>query len=441
LSTLQTSQHSHGNQLDLRTFILGVSNGAVYMAARACIDPEMLLPAFAIQMMAGNVVWVGMISTLFAAGWFWPQIIVARYLETRTHLMPTYLASVVVRCTCAALIPVAVYYWGPARPQLAFVSASLLLFALASAGGFGLVPFMSVVHDAIPARWLGKFFGLRYLFGGLLSFAAGLWIKDTLSADSASTFPSNYALVFAMGAALMIIAAMFFSAVRERPRIPARRALPLRMHLVRAMRMIRDDANMRRLAKSRALYGASAGLSFPFVIPLAIKVLGMPVAAVGLLLSLKVLSYTVTNVLWSHISDTHGNRRQLIVSSAMVLLVPLLTIAAPLFSDTVMFHALALAWTPQLLVIAAACMAVGAAMSGQPLGFNAFLVEILPTRRRMTFLGVFHLMLLPTAAVPLLGALLIGSADRFALGMCLAAVCGIVMVWEILRLHEVREDR
>jgi len=155
LSTLQTSQHSHGNQLDLRTFILGVCNGAVYMAARACIDPEMLLPAFAVQMMAGNVVWVGMISALSAAGWFWPQIIVARYLETRTHLMPTYLASVVVRCTCAALIPVAVYYWGPVRPQLAFVSASLLLFALASAGGFGLVPFMSVVHDAIPARWLG----------------------------------------------------------------------------------------------------------------------------------------------------------------------------------------------------------------------------------------------------------------------------------------------
>ncbi len=439
-SKLATSQQASNTELVTRTFVLGVLNGGVYMVARACIDPETLLPAFAISISGGNVIWVGLLSSLFAAGWFWPQIFAGRSLETRAYLMPYYRIAALVRTVCVALLPVIIYFYGAQQPILTVATVGFLLFAFASAGGFGMVPFMSVVGDAVPPRWLGKFFGLRYLTGGLLAFGVGFWIHNVLSDDSGIAFPANYSLVFAVGAVLFAISAILFAVVRESPRKPSRRVLPMRLHLVRCLRMIRDNANMRRLGKSRALSAAAYGFSFPFVVPFALKVLGMPVAAVGLLLSLKVLSYSLTNILWSHISDKYGNRTELIISSLAVVLVPVLTVASPLFGDYEVLSVLGLAVTPRLLAIAGACMLVGAALSGQPLGFNAFLLQILPMRRRPTFIAVFFLMLLPTAAVPLLAALLIGEADRFVLGMSLAIMLSVVMVWEILRLKEVQAD-
>ena len=229
--------------------------------------------------------------------------------------MPHYRISAVVRVLCVGAIPVVVYLWGATHPVLAISLVSVLLLAFSSAGGYGLIPFMTVSRDAMPATMLGAYFGLRYLLGGLLAFAVGFWIEDVLADDSAIHFPTNYALVFAVGALVFTLSSVLFAVVKERPRTPSKHALSMRMHLVRAWRMVRDNLNMQRLARARVLYHAAVGLSYPFVVPFALKVLGMSPAVVGILLSLKVASYSIANILWGRLSDNRGNREQLIASS------------------------------------------------------------------------------------------------------------------------------
>ncbi len=423
-----------------RTFLLGISNGAVYLTARAFIDPETLLPAFAVDITGGSVLWVGVLNALFQAGWFWPHIFNSRYLDSADRLMPHYRTAAAIRVACCALMPVAVYLFGSSNPEAALILCGILLFGLSSAGGFGLGPFMNIVGDAVPAQWLGKFFGTRSLVGGLLAFGAGFWIKHMLSSQSGVPFPNNYALVFAIGAALMAVSVGLFWFVKDQPRKSASRILPLRLHLARGARMIRENTNLRRLGIARALYGAALGLSFPFVVPYAIKVLGMPVALAGILLSMKVITFSLSNLLWSHLSDNHSNRLLLTIISVVVISVPVATMLSGLLSATPIAVVMGVTVTPQLLLVILACIGVGGAMSGTPLGCNAMLLEMLPERRSSVFIGFFFLMLLPTAAVPLIGALVIGANNRFGLGMGLAAFMGILMLMQIRRLQVVRDS-
>ncbi len=73
--------------------------------------------------------------------------------------------------------------------------------------------------------------------------------------------------------------------------------------------------------------------------------------------------------------------------------------------------------------------------AGLLVSINALLFASLPGRKTTPFLGFFYyLMVLPTMIVPLIGALVVGSAERFALGMFLGALVSAVMLWEILRL-------
>lgn len=421
-----------------RTFWLGVSNGAVYLTARAFVDPETLLPAFAVDITGGGVIWVGILNALFQAGWFWPHIFSSRYLDSADQLMPHYRTAAALRVICSALMPVAVLLFGSSRPEAALILCGIFLFGLSSAGGFGLGPFMNIVGDTVPARRLGKFFGLRSLLGGLLAFAGGFWIKHMLSPASGIEFPSNYAVVFGVGAGLMAIAVGLFWTVREKPRKSAKRVLPLRLHMARGARMIRQKTNLRRLGVARALYGVALGLSFPFVVPYAIKVIGMPVALAGILLSMKVISFSLSNILWSTISDRLGNRLLLTIIAGVTMLVPAATILSGALPDVPIGQVLGITVTPQLLAVAIACMCVGGAMSGCPLGCNAMLLEMLPERGASIFIGFFFLMLLPTAAVPLAGAVIIGAQDRFGIGMTLAAIAAMLMFIQIRRLKPVR---
>ncbi len=418
-----------------------MANGIFVLIASAFLDPETVLPAFALQIMpGGSVLWVGIICSAINIGWFWPQIFLSRQMETKPLLLPYYGLAQGLRVVCMTLVCIVLYLFAVANPQLTFAIVVLLLFASTSGGAYGMIPFMRVFRDGLPSCWLGRFLGWRYALGGLASFAVGFWVKSILSPETGPAYPLNYILLFGGGGLSAAVCGTLFMMIRERPHRIAKHTLPMRYHLARGRRMLQGDAQLRRLAKARALWSASAGMAFPFVVPFAIKVLGMPIAAVGLLLAVKMLSFSITNPLWGQLSTIVGNRWLMVLGTLQQLAVPVLTILSPWLPRTVLFDWLGIHYDCRLLAVVLACMLIGTSRACLQVSINAFVMQILPVRKATTFLGFFFLVTSPTMAVPLVGALVIGYADRFILGMSLAIMLSLVMVWEILRLKEVRAD-
>ncbi len=425
--------------LDLRTFYLGMLNGLFVILASAFLDPETVLPAFALEVIpGGKVIWVGIICSAINVGWFWPQIFLSRQMDTKQFLRPYYGLAQGLRTLCMLLICATLYFLAADHATLAFAIVVVLLFASTTGGAYGMIPFMRVFRDGLPPDWMGRFFGWRYMLGGLASFAVGFWIKDILSADSGVGYPLNYILIFAAGALAVALCGLFFSMIKEQPHTVARHTLPMRTHLARGQRLMRDNATLRRITKARALWAAGAGMAFPFVVPFAIKVLQMPVALVGVLLAVKMLAYTISNPLWGHLSGVLGDRQVMAVNALGQIGVPLLVVVSPYLPRTVAFAWLGVNYDYQLLAIVVVAILIGTSRAGLLVSINAFLLASLPGRKTTPFLGFYYLMVLPTMIVPLIGALIVGSEERFVLGMLLGALLSSVMLWEILRLPDTR---
>ncbi len=179
-----------------RNFRIGVVNGSLWLLAKALTDPDTVLPAFAVALMGGNPLYVGLLVSVVNAGWFWPPLLMTSAMATRKRRHPFYRLSAIVRISAIAAAWGAVYFLAGDYPLPAFIAVGLCYLAYTSGGGIGLIPFMSVVTDSIPPNQRGRFFAMRLFFGGLMAFAAGFWIKWLLSDQSGLEFPRNYALLF-----------------------------------------------------------------------------------------------------------------------------------------------------------------------------------------------------------------------------------------------------
>jgi len=422
-----------------RNYALGVVNGVVFIAASAFMEPTAVLPAFVLALTGGGKIWVGIVAALITSGWFWPQIFLAGFFSTRRRLLPFYRISSAGRVS-AILGIAAVVAFSPHGPHAwVFMAVAGLFFVYASCGAVGMIPFFSIVSDSMPANRRGRFFGLRCLLGGLLAILAGIAVKAILSEQHGLLFPQNYVLLFTIAAVLMAVSAGAFSIVTEPEHNVQRHKLPMSMEVVRGPRLLRRDRNFRLLMWSRAFGAIAAGSSGPFLVPFALEVLKAPQAVVGAFLVVMAAASAGSNLLWSRIGDTQGNRKLLIWSSATAVLpaaIALVSLAVPPAPLGTWFG---LPLTLRLAVFSLAFIPLGFAAPGQDIGQTNFLLDIAPERRRSAYLGFSYLVMLPLAWWPVVGALIIGTA-RFSLAFALGSLAAAAALLTVTRLDEPRAD-
>ena len=430
---------NHHPGLIRRNFVLGVINGSLFFLFNAFIDIDVVLPGFAWKLTGGNPLWVGLAVSLINSGWFWPQLFLTPILATRERLMPWYWLSAIARCL--ALTAATAVAWNThGLPPTTVLALITLFYALyTSGGGLSIIPFITIVSASVPPHWRGRFFGARYLIGGLMAFGASFVVKWLLSENSGYDFPRNYALMFAMGTVIALPSVAAFCLAKEPPRDPQRRRLPVLLELQRGLRLTQRHPNFRRLVVTRGLWALALGLTTPFIVPYAMGPMGVAPAAVGLFLGAKVLTYALSNILWSRVSDQQGNRQLLVLSSLISLLAMGLLLGVRFLPDGYLLTlaGLPLSWRGALICLVFA--AIGFSNSGQEIGYTNFLLEMLEERKRSVYLGFFYLFLAPLCWVPFVGALLIGQQGRFLLGFHLSAFLILAMVVYTFRLREVRE--
>ncbi len=432
--------NSNHPRLSIRNLLLGIGNGAILQLGQAALDPETVLTAFALTLFDGSVVAVGILASVISSGWYLPEAFIAPLLARRKRLLPVYRISAAARVVAILGLWAVVRFVGVGRPALLLALVALCLLSYTTSGGFGLVPFYSIVSDTIPPTWRGRFFGARWFLGGLLGFGAGFFVKHVLSKESGLAFPDNCAHLFLLAAIALAASTGFFCLAKEEPRTAQKRSLPFRTELARGPRFFKRDPNFRRATRARALFTALSGLSFYFIVPYAIMVSNMSIAVAGLYLSMKMLAQSVSNLLWSRMSDRDGSLRVLRVSGWLTVLVVAATLAGPLVPQTPLSGWLSSAVDARVAYYLLVGALVGVSRGGAFMGHDNYLLEVSPVRVRTTYLGFYYAVMFPLCWVPFFGSLVIGAQQRYVLVFCVAAVLGVLMMVDLLRLSEVRGE-
>lgn len=352
-------------------------HGTFLAIATGLAQPSTVIASF-INDLTGSTAWVGALSTVLQIAVAVPQLVVARWLESRPRKMPTLLAAIYLRVFPWAILAWLIPALGPTRPQ-ALAWALVGLFTLFSlGGGIGSVPYTDIVGKVIPRERRGSFFAGRQLLTGAAGIAAALLSRQVLAIYA---FPHNYALLFGLSAVAMFVASIGFWLIREPVFSTGRPVTPWREYWGQ---LGRAAARMKVYALVQFLTSFSM-LALPFYIVYARQELGAPPDAVGWFTLAQVLGGTLANLLWGWLINRYGCWRTLAVGNTLATVAPLLAIV---FTP--------LGWPSLLLVVFLA----GAAMSGRMVGFASAFLALAPAGQRPTYVAVSTWLSLPMALLP-----------------------------------------
>lgn len=393
--------------------------GMAFQGGTAAVDSATVVASL-VHLLTGSALAVGYASAVLRLGWVLTQLPVGWLAERSPRRMPFYVFGAFGRAAAAAAIAV-LLWWGSDWPQFDWPPVPLALGFLALwtvyafVSGVVGVPYNDIVGRAIPSGRRSRMLAWRFFGGGLLAIAVAGALR--LALDAMPPLKA-YALIFALGAALMLVSSALFVSAGEPP-APAqgpRRARPgFAAFLAEGMGTFRSDRAFRLFVIFQWL-GSATPMALPFYV-VAARDGGLGIADVGTLLAAQTAGALASNPLWGRVGDGLG-KLALLRLVAFVRLVPpalmlvLLGTQAGLAAHALLFFA------------------IGAMMNGVTIGYLGFLMEISPDDRRPAYTAWFNALVAPATLSPLLGAFLfdlVAAPAVFAVAIA-AAVMQLVVL-------------
>jgi MFS family permease len=407
-----------------RSFILGVVNGVLFNLAEAMIGGTTVLPIF-ISNLTDSKVLIGLAGTMGNAGWFMPQMVVASQIEHVKRKMPLYVSSGLVRMGSMWAIAVLVALAGHTSTAALLAGFFILYAAYSLGGGVAGIPFMDIVAKTVPPERRGTYFGARYAIGGIGAALAGIFVRGALRSR---VFPTGFAIIFFVAAAIVTAAVVSFCFVKEPPGPVRESRMPFRQFLRRGPFLLKNVRSYRLLLVVRILLGVW-GMALPFYIIFARDKLGITPGDVGTLLAIQMAGAFLSNLLWGHLSNHVGNKIVLELVSALSIACPLIALAGGLWMP---------AWP--LASFGVVFFLIGMTWSGASLGYNNYVLEVSPAAERPAYLGFMNTYLSPVLLLAAIGGFIIDKTSYEALFVISAAAALAALVFAV-QLEEPRVAR
>ena len=408
-----------------RAYRFGIANGVLFGIGMAFVDPVTVLPAL-VSRLTDSEVLIGCISTIGMSGWFLPQLLAANYLQARPHKRPLYIFAATIRTIgLFSAIPL-LYFLAPARPTAALVAFFMAYSCFSLAGGLSGPAFLDIVAKTVPARKLGAFFGHRQFWGGLGAIGSGALVRAVLASD-AFAFPKDYTLLLAGALVIFVPGWILFSVIHEPAGKVADEPKPLLAFLRSAPATVRRHREFRLLLASRLLSGA-VGISLPFYIIYARRILGVPESTVGTYISIQMAGSVVLVPLWAYLNDRRGPRQLLLAVVALYCAASAIALIASLFPQSLTFGRFA------LMAVFFPLAAIGA---GSFMGYTNYLFAIAPEQERTLYIGIQNTLFAVTSFLPLLGGLIVAMAS-FSVLFAVAAAFSVAALLATLKLPKSR---
>ena len=414
------SQHQFAEKYFKRNFFLGVANGILFNFAWAFTSGSTVLPLFISKLTSSSIL-VGLASTLEAVGWTLPQMAVAAVTLHHKNQMPLYIKMAILRAIAFSLLAILVFFSKGVNLSYLLITFFFLFSIYAFGGGVSGVSFMEVVGKTVRPNRRGSFFGMRMFFGGGLAALAGILIERILRVYD---FPKNFGVLFLIAAVIIIFALLSFSLVKEPPTKERPQKRKFKENLLLGLEILKKDRNLRMLLWTRVAIGSYV-LGLPFYIIFAKKFLFIPTSIAGLFLSVQMVGYLSSNILWGRLSNNKSNRLVLFLSAICSAIPPFLLLLNILTKIPIYLYG-------------AIFFFLGATMSGMDMGYTNYLLEIAPEEKRPIYVGFLNTIVGPTIFLSAVGGLII-QVSSFAVLYSLVFLVSIGSIFFSLSLTETKE--
>lgn len=410
----------------------GASTGALYELGIAFIDTSTIVPAF-LGNLTGSSLIVGAAESLRRYGWLVPQLFVANYAQGRRYRKPIYLFAGFGRAACIALLAGTLFVTGGVTSGWLLAMFFVAWTGYSFISGVAGVPYNDIVGRVIPSERRSTFLSIRFLGGGILAAGAGLLIVGgtppaLLARKAQFPFPTNYGLIFGLGAASLTLSSLAFSLIREPPAPVEAERQPFTDFLRAGWAILQRDRQF-RLFYAYQLFAGVTAMALPFYVLQARQVSGLPESAVGTLLAAQQVGNVISNPVWGGWGDRLGKLSLLKGLSWAATVSPAVALVIPFWPASWLPHS-----RPFLLVgYGVVFFFIGALLSGEIIGHISYLMEISPDALRADYSGYMSTFVAPVRLLPLLAGVLVDLIS-FQVLFAVALLSVVGRLWLLARL-------
>lgn len=307
-----------------RNFFLNVFDGAFFSFAMSVISLVTVMPVL-VKKISGSDFAIGFIPVIWAAGFNFPQIFIANFVNKIGYKKPLVLVTAIGQRLPWLLLAVFTFFFVEKLSPTYGLILILGGLGLAAIGGsINLPAWFDLVSKITPVQLRGRLFAYRSVMGALLGVLGGWLVIQILNSVK---YPDNFALLFLLSFLIMMISYIFLIYIKEDK--PNHRALMTYSNFLKKLKeILKSQKNFRNFLVSDSLM-MLANMSHAFFTVFALEKFNLSDGYAGTFTIVMMISMIVGSLYFGYSADKFGHKLNLVYASSFTTLACLAALVAP----------------------------------------------------------------------------------------------------------------
>jgi len=352
------------------------------------LDLNTVFPALITTLTSSTIVFGALFSVMLGAPLIF-NVIFSHFLKNKEYKKKYLLLGIYLRSSAFIGMALVTYYLSGKYPELTVYSFFFFVFIFSVSAGFAGLAYSDIIAKLLDSTKRIKLFSIKQFLGSSAAFIGGLLIVRIFSIDI--DYPLNYTISLTIGGIGLLIASLGFIFLIEPASIVKKKKESLLEFIKKIPSVLRKDSSFKLFIVVENLAGFSI-MILPFYMLYAKDLWVLDDSYIGLYLVVLTIGTIFSNIVWGFLGNKFNAKA--IVRFCIILggLNPLLAI----YLGTT---------NPELYAII--FFILGFMVSGRKTGFEPYLLDIVPIKERVEYLGIRGSLNILIVILPLIGALII----------------------------------
>ncbi|MBT4841339.1 MAG: MFS transporter [Anaerolineae bacterium] len=272
-----------------------------------------IMPVF-MSTLTDSPILIGLIPALEGAGWFLPQLFLAKHLEGKKRRLPITLKLGLLDRLPFLFLAIGTFFILKVDPKVAIILFLVVYVIKTFSSGLAALPWQELIATVIPVSHRGRYWGFALTSGKLMGMIGAI-IAGFMLANIA--YPLNYAYMFLVGFICASISYLFLSMNKE-PEINRQPSTKNGNIWGRIKEVLGEDKNFRIYLINRA-FVFSSFMGMAFITVYGLEKFNLPISYSAIFTGVMLASEVVGYGIWGVIGDKDGYKRVIEYSNLFLI--------------------------------------------------------------------------------------------------------------------------
>lgn len=369
-------------------YIAFIWHGFFLALTVSMLDLNTVFPALVTTLTESKIVFGALYSVMLGVPLIF-NVIFSHYLRNKRYKKKYLLLGIYLRSSAFLGMAYFTYYYSQSNPLLTIYSFFFFVFLFSVSAGFAGLSYSDIIAKSLGSEKRVHLYTIKQFFGSTAAFIGGLVIASIFSIGI--VYPSNYTISLLIGSGGLVIASLGFILLPEPASVISENKESLGSFIKRIPSILKKDNSFKLFIIVENLAGFSI-MILPFYMYYAKEKFSLDDSYIGIYLLVLTAGTILSNIVWGLVASKLNSKAIVRVCIAIGGLNPLLAILLgltnPVYFGIVFF-------------------VIGFMISGRKIGFEPYLLDIIPHKERVEYLGIRGSLNIFVVILPLIGALII----------------------------------